>query len=110
MNRYAYAYDDPSTLRDPLGLTPCCDRLKLLPQHVAQLRRHLPALLEDDGNELKISTRCLFHSLYEELVELETKIAAADERIDQAFRANPECQHISFFEACGGQGHLRPLT
>ena len=82
----------------------------VLPQHVAQLRRHLPALLEDDGNELKISTRCLFHSLYEELVELETKIAAADERIDQAFRANPECQHISFFEACGGQSHLRPLT
>ena len=77
----------------------------VLPQHGAQLR-----LLEDDGNELKISTRCLFHSLYEELVELETKIAAADERIDQAFRANPECQHISFFEACGGQGHLRPLT
>src|SRR5947209_5782273 len=58
----------------------------VLPQHVAQLRRHLPALLEDDGNELKISTRCLFLSLYEELVELETKIAAAGERIDPAFR------------------------
>jgi transposase len=56
----------------------------VIPQHVAQLRRHLPALLEDAGNELTSSTRCLFHSLYEELVELETKIAAADDRIERA--------------------------
>jgi transposase len=41
----------------------------VLPQHVSQLRRNLPALLEDDSNELTISTRHLFHSLYEELIE-----------------------------------------
>jgi transposase len=45
----------------------------VIPQHIAQLHRYVPALLEDDGNELTISTRHLFHSLYEELIELETK-------------------------------------
>jgi transposase len=72
-----------------------------IPQHVAQLRRHLPALLEDDGHELTSSTRCLFHSLYEELVELETKITSADERIDRAFRENAECQRIAAVEGIG---------
>jgi transposase len=74
----------------------------VLPQHVAhQLRRYLPALLEDDGNELTISTRCLFHSLYEELVELETKITSADQRIERAFRENAECQRIAAVEGVG---------
>ncbi len=73
----------------------------VIPQHVAQLRRHLPALLKDDGNELTISTRHLFHSLYEELVELETKIASADQRIERAFRENAECQRIGAVEGIG---------
>lgn len=73
----------------------------VLPQHVAQLRRHLPALLEDAGNELTISTRHLFHSLYEELVELETKISSADQRIERAFRENAECQRIGAVEGIG---------
>jgi transposase len=73
----------------------------VLPQHVAQLRRHLPALLEDDSNELTISTRYLLHSLYEELIELETKIASADQRIERAFRENAECQRIGAVEGIG---------
>ena len=73
----------------------------VLPQHVAQLRRHLPALLEDDGNELTFSTRRLFHSLYEKLAELETKITSADERIERAFRENAECQRIAAVEGIG---------
>ncbi|MGH9511119.1 MAG: IS110 family transposase [Terriglobales bacterium] len=73
----------------------------VLPQHVSQLRRHLPALLEDDANELTSSGLCLFHSLYEELVDLETKIAAADERIARAFRENAECQRIAAVEGIG---------
>ena len=73
----------------------------VLPQHVAQLRRNLPALLEDDGNELTIPTRHLFHSLYEELVELEAKIGSADQRIERAFRENEECQRIGAVEGIG---------
>lgn len=73
----------------------------VLPQHVAQLRRHLPALLEDDSNELTIFTRHLFHSLYEELVELEAKIGSADQRIERAFRENAECRRIAAVEGIG---------
>jgi transposase len=73
----------------------------VLPQQVSQLRRHLPAVLEDDGNELTISARCLFHSLYEELIELETRIASADQRIERAFRENSECQRIAAVEGVG---------
>jgi transposase len=80
-----------------------CWRIRgfVLPQPVAQLRRHLPALLEDDGNELTISTRHLFHSLYEELIELETKITSADQRIERAFQENAECQRIAAVEGIG---------
>lgn len=73
----------------------------VLPQHVAQLRRNLPVLIEDGSNELTMSSRCLFRSLYEELVDLEAKIAAADERIDRAFRENAECQRIAAVEGIG---------
>ena len=73
----------------------------VLPQHVAQLRRNLPAVLEDDRNELTIPTRHLFHSLYEELVELEAKIGSADQRIERAFRENEECQRIGAVEGIG---------
>src|ERR1035437_5850830 len=73
----------------------------VLPQHVAQLRRNLPALLEDDGNELTIPTPPLFHSLYEELVKLEAKIGSADQRIERAFQKNEECQRIGAVEGIG---------
>jgi transposase len=73
----------------------------VLPQHIGQLRRHLPALLEDAGNELTTATRCLFSSLYEELAELEAKIASADGRIESAFRENSECQRIAAVEGIG---------
>jgi len=43
----------------------------------------------------------LFHSLYEELVELETKISSADQRIERAFRENAECQRIGAVEGIG---------
>jgi transposase len=38
-------------IREPLA-----EYAIVLPQHVAQLRRHLPALLEDDANELTCRT------------------------------------------------------
>jgi len=70
----------------------------VLSQHVAQLRRRLHALLEEDRNELTMSTRHLFHSLYVELAELEAKITSADQRIERAFQENAECQRIAAVE------------
>ena len=73
----------------------------VIPPHAAQLRRHRPAVLEEDTNDLTMSTRCLFHSLYEELLEPETKMSSADQRIERAFQENAECQRIGAVEGIG---------
>lgn len=76
----------------------------VLPQHVGQLRRGLPMVVEDAENDLTGFGRGLFGSLYEELTELEEKIEAADRQIQLAFQANEDCQRIGAVEGIG------PLT
>ena len=61
----------------------------VLPQHPGQVRSGLSAVLEDAGNQLTGFGRELFQGLYEELAQLDGKIAAADYRIQIAFRRNP---------------------
>ena len=70
----------------------------VLPQHPGQVRRGLPAVLEDAENQLTGASRELFRSLYEELAELDEKIAAADNRIKFAFQNTPNCQRIAAVE------------
>jgi transposase len=73
----------------------------VLPQHPGQVRSGLPAVLEDAQNQLTGFGRELFQGLYEELAQLDEKIAAADSRIQIAFRGNPDCQRISAVEGVG---------
>jgi transposase len=73
----------------------------VLPQHVGHLRRGLPIALEDAENELTGFGRRLFASLYEELVELEKKIATADQQLQLAFQSNEDCQRIAAVEGIG---------
>ena len=73
----------------------------ILPQHVAQLRRGLPEILEDAESGLSGFGRRLFASLYEELVDLEKKIKAADQGIELAFRSSESCQRIAAVEGVG---------
>src|SRR5690348_5739570 len=47
----------------------------ILPQHPGQVRSGLPAVLEDAENQLTGFGRDLFRSLYEELAQLDEKIA-----------------------------------
>ena len=51
----------------------------VLPQHMGQLRRGLPEVLEDESNELTALGRRLLASWYSELSELDEKI----ERIEK---------------------------
>jgi len=67
----------------------------VLPQHPGHVRSGLPAVLEDSENQLTGFGRDLFHSLYEELTQLDEKIAAADHRIQVAFHNHPDCRRIS---------------
>jgi transposase len=70
----------------------------VLPQHSGQVRRGLPTVLEDAENQLTGAGRELFRSLYEELTELDEKIAAADDRIQVAFQSTPNCRRIAAVE------------
>jgi len=73
----------------------------VLPQHVGQLRKGLPIVLEDAENDLTGFGRRLFSSLYEELTELEEKIEAADQQIQLAFQTNEDCRRIAAVEGIG---------
>jgi transposase len=76
----------------------------VLPQHVSQLRRGLPLILEDATNELTSFSRRLFAHLYDELLSLEEKIGALDEQIESVFQASEPCQRVGAVEGIG------PLT
>lgn len=76
----------------------------VLPQHVSQLRRGLPLILEDATNELTSFSRRLFARLYDELLSLEEKIGALDEQIESVFHASEPCQRVAAVEGIG------PLT
>ena len=61
----------------------------VLPQHPGQVRSGLPTVLEDAENQLTSFGRELFRSLYEELAQLDEKVADADHRIQLAFSEQP---------------------
>jgi len=73
----------------------------VLPQHPGQVRRGLPAVLEDAQNQLTGFGRELFQSLYQELAELDVKITDADARIQIAFQNYPDCRRIAAVEGVG---------
>lgn len=73
----------------------------VLRQHPGQVRSGLPTVLEDAENQLTGFSRDLFRKLYEELVQLDEKIADADSRIQIAFQSNADCRRIAAVEGVG---------
>lgn len=73
----------------------------VLPQHVGQLRRGLPMILEDASNELTAFGRRLFASLYDELLALEEKIETVEQKVRSVFEASEPCQRIAAVEGIG---------
>jgi transposase len=76
----------------------------VLPEYIRQLRRGLPSILEDAENELTAFSRRLFAALYEELLQLDEKIAAVDEQVQTIYRNSESCQRVAAVEGIG------PLT
>lgn len=76
----------------------------VLPQHISQLRRGLPLVLEDADNQLTAFGRRLFASLYAELLSLQEKIDAINEQIEHVYQSSEPCQRIAAVEGIG------PLT
>lgn len=73
----------------------------VLPQGANQVRSKLPALLDGDSESLPPLAVELFRDLYDELVQLEQRIAASDRRVDRLYRANPICHRLGETEGIG---------
>lgn len=68
------------------------------------LRQRLPTILEDEQHELTTRARSLFRELYDELIDLEGKIAYVERKINQIFKASEPCQRLAQIQGVG------PLT
>lgn len=73
----------------------------VLPQHIGQLRRGLPRVVEDESNELTALGRRLMASLYGELAEPDQKIDQLDKELKAVYAASDTCQRIAAVEGIG---------
>ena len=64
----------------------------VLPQHVGQVRRGVPEILEDESNELTLLGRRLLASLYNELVDLDSKVEQIEKELRAVYAASEPCQ------------------
>jgi transposase len=69
-----------------------------------KVRPALVGLLEDEQTGLPPFARDTFTKLYEQLVELEQRIAKVTQRLDRVFRAHPVCRKLAAVPGIG------PLT
>lgn len=76
----------------------------IVPKGISRLRKALPFILEDAENGLSPLARELFGDLYQQLLELDTKVAAYDRKLKQIFMASPVCRRLAKVEGVG------PLT
>jgi transposase len=67
------------------------------------LRRAVPTILNDGGNELSAPGRRLIAELYNEWMQLEQLIAEVDGELQRVFRESAACQRLS---KMGGVGPL----
>src|SRR5215472_18927036 len=72
-----------------------------LPRQVAQVRRRLPSLLEDDAHQLTSLGRELLADLYQELVALDRQLHEIEVRIKRMFAATELCRRLAQVEGVG---------
>jgi transposase len=75
-----------------------------IPIGIRVLRRRLPEVLEDAGNELTTRGRALIEELRQELVALDERVALLDERFQQVAQADERCVRLQTIPGVG------PLT
>jgi transposase len=73
----------------------------VLPKQIQNIRVHLPAILEDGENELSMLMRKEFQRLYENVVELDKRIADSDKTIKTIFNNDKRCKKIDAIEGVG---------
>ena len=73
----------------------------IVAQHVCNIRKKLPEILENTSNELTQISRTLFADLYDQLIQLDKKIAEYEERLKHIFKHNETCQRLAQIEGIG---------
>lgn len=76
----------------------------VIPRGITRLKKEMPRILESADNGLTHFARELFSELYRELMELEGRVKAYDQRILKVFNQNPTCQKLGQIAGVG------PLT
>lgn len=76
----------------------------IIPQGIGCVRKKLPEILEDMGNDLSGLGREIFGKLYQELCEWDEKIKTLDKRINLICQQNEDCQRLAKVAGIG------PLT
>lgn len=75
----------------------------IMPKGIASLKKRIPEILEDADNELSGMVRGLFDDLYQELQEVEGRISKCEDRINEIYWQEEQCQRIGNIE---GVGHI----
>ena len=76
----------------------------IVAQGVKTLKRELPGILENEGNELTILFKKMLWELYRELCDLDQKVDMSDRRIKDIFNRHEVCSRLAEVEGVG------PLT
>ena len=71
------------------------DRGVTIPLTLERARQRIPEIFEDLSNGLTEMTREIVADMFEFMLQLDARIKAFDRRIDQIFRANPDCQRTA---------------
>lgn len=66
-------------------------------QHICNIRKKLPEILENGSNELTQISWALFADLYDQLVQIDKKIAEYEEKLRHIFK----CQRLAQVEGIG---------
>jgi transposase len=66
----------------------------VIPKGIGQVRRAIPAILEDAENTLTCQFRTLLSELYEEMVHLDERIACVEQKLQTISSQHADCQRL----------------
>ncbi len=66
----------------------------VIPQGIVYIRKSIPAMLEDGENELTVMFRELLSDLYDEMVHLDKRIKALENKLEALCSQNEDCQRL----------------
>jgi transposase len=66
----------------------------IIPKGISYVRKEIPCILEDAGNELTSMFRALLNELYEEMMHLDERIKTLEDKLKTVCNQNENCQRL----------------